>query len=549
MPLPEARAESSAAVACSPPFATAASEAAVEELRRQMAAMKTDMEERTALLRQSEERFAAAFRAAPLPQAILNYATGQVVDVNGAFTETTGFTKDEVTAHSHAMLQHTQLLLPLREPQPLRARECELRHKNGDPRRVLLSTQPTTVMDQPHLIIMAEDVTAHTELEQRLRQTQKMEAIGQLAAGVAHDFNNILTIIQGHLSLLLTTEDFAPGTRAALTETLSASERAATLTRQLLAFSRKQLFRPAPLNLNALLDGQSSMLRRLIGEHIEVELAGEDGLPQIMADAPSLEQVLTNLVINARDAMPRGGRLRIATGVVDISAARAAQNPEAREGRFVRFSVTDTGHGMDEATRARIFEPFFTTRDVGKGSGMGLASVYGIVKQHEGWIEVFSDPGQGASFFIYLPVCGPESPAPARRPVPGLQFTVLLVEDEPAVRSVMRQLLRHCGCEVIEAGDAREGYARWSEHQQRIDLLVTDVVMPGGATGHDLARRLLEERPDLRVIYSSGYSADLFQQGSQLVPGRNFLPKPYDAESVFRLIRRVAAEKQEVLPG
>jgi len=291
------------------------------------------------------------------------------------------------------------------------------------------------------------------------------------------------------------------------------------------------------------------MLRRLIGEHIEVELACEEGLPEILADGPSLEQVVTNLVINARDAMPRGGRLRIATGVVEISPARAGQNPEAREGQFVRFSVTDTGHGMDEATRARIFEPFFTTRDVGKGSGMGLASVYGIVKQHEGWIEVFSDPGQGASFFIYLPVCGPEPVATSSRKVGTVKFSVLLVEDEPAVRSVMRQLLRHCGCDVIEACDAREGYSRWTEHKDHIDLLVTDVVMPGGATGHDLARQLLEERPELKVIYSSGYSSDLFQSGSELVPGRNFLPKPYDAESVFRMIRLVASEKEEVLPG
>jgi len=549
MPAPEASPALPSSNDAPSPFAAPATAAGLDELRKQMAEMSRDMEERTALLRQSEERFAAAFRAAPLPQAILNYVTGQVVDVNEAFTEATGFSKDEVMAHSHAVLQHTQLILPLREPQPLRSRECELRHKSGDPRRVLLSTQPTTVLGAPHLIIMAENVTARMELEHHLRQTQKLEAIGQLAAGVAHDFNNILTIIQGHLSLLLTTEDFADNTRDSLTETLSASERAATLTRQLLAFSRKQLFRPAPLNLNALLDSQGTMLRRLIGEHITVELACEDALPEIMADAPSLEQVVTNLVINARDAMPRGGRLRIATGAVDISAARAGQNPEAREGRFVRFSVTDTGHGMDEATRARIFEPFFTTREVGKGSGMGLASVYGIVKQHEGWIEVFSDPGQGASFFIYLPICGVEPTGPARRLPSGVKFTVLLVEDEPAVRSIMRQLLRHCGCAVIEAGDAREGYARWSEHHEHIDLLVTDVVMPGGATGHDLARQLLDERPDLRVIYSSGYSADLFAEGTPLVPGRNFLPKPYDAESVFRLIRRVAAEKQEVLAG
>lgn len=523
------------------------------QARMQMEEMERMVELRTAELRQSEERFAAAFRAAPLPQAILNYSTGQIVDVNDAFINVTGFTREEVMTHSHPVLNHTGLIAPLREPQPLRARECEMRSKTGEPCRMLISTQPTTVAGQPHLIIMAEDITARMALEQQLRQAQKMEAVGQLAAGVAHDFNNILTVIQGHLSLQLATQEFPDQTRTALSETLNASERAATLTRQLLAFSRKQLFQPAPFDLNALIDSQSSMLKRLIGEHIHVDWECQADIPSIMGDAPSLEQVVTNLVINARDAMPRGGRLRIATGLVEISAARAAQNPEAREGKFVRFSVTDTGHGMDETTRARIFEPFFTTREVGQGTGMGLATVYGIVKQHEGWIEVFSDPGQGASFFVYLPVSGRQVDAAspvAQTAVPGsMKFTVLLVEDEPAVRSIMRQLLKHCGCHVIEAGDAREGYARWAEQKQNIDLLVTDIVMPGGATGHDLARQLLEERPELRVIYSSGYSADLFQQGSELVPGRNFLPKPYDADSVLRLIKRVAAQKEDVLGG
>lgn len=523
------------------------------QARMQMDEMERMVEQRTAELRHSEERFATTFRAAPLPQAILNFASGHIVDVNEAFTVTTGFSRNEVLAHSHPVLNHTGLMVPLREPQPLRARECELRNKAGEPCRVLISTQPTTLAGEPHLIIMAEDVTARVGLEQQLRHAQKMEAVGQLAAGVAHDFNNILTVIQGHLSLQLATQEFAEVTRSALSETLNASERAATLTRQLLAFSRKQLFQPAPFDLNELIDTQSIMLQRLIGEHIHVDWECQPDLPQVMGDASSLEQVVVNLVINARDAMPRGGRLRIATGPVEISPARAAQNPEAREGKFVRFSVTDTGHGMDEATIARIFEPFFTTREVGKGTGMGLATVYGIVKQHEGWIEVFSSPGQGASFFVYLPISGCQGGTPPGQMQPAaaenLKLTVLLVEDEPAVRSVMRQLLRHCGCHVIEAGDARDGYARWSENKDRIDLLVTDIVMPGGATGHDLARQLLEERPGLRVIYSSGYSADLFQQGSDLIPGRNFLPKPYDADSVLKLLKRVASQKDDLLPG
>ncbi len=523
------------------------------QTRGHMEEMERMVTQRTAELRHSEERFAAAFRAAPLAQAILNYQSGRILDVNEAFTMMTGFDRESVLTHSAAVMNHTGLTVPLRAPQPLRARECELRTRSGDLRRVLISTQPATVAGEPHLILMAEDTTARLRLEQQLRQAQKMEAVGQLAAGVAHDFNNILTIIQGHLSLMLATQTFHDETRGALSETLEASERAAALTRQLLAFSRKQLFQPAPFDLNALIRSQSSLLQRLIGEHILVNWECQADLPHVMGDAPSLEQVVTNLIINARDAMPRGGTLRIATGLMEISARRAAQNPESREGKFVRFSVTDTGHGMDEATRSRIFEPFFTTREVGQGTGMGLATVYGIVQQHGGWIEVLSDPGQGSSFFVYLPVSGREGERPAAQNLPaapdGMDFNVLLVEDEPAVRSVMRQLLKHCGCRVIEAGDAREGYARWCEHKDDIDLLLTDIVMPGGVTGHDLARQLLDERPDLRVIYSSGYSADLFHQGSDLVPGRNFLPKPYDAASVLKLLRQMTRQKEEALAG
>jgi two-component system, cell cycle sensor histidine kinase and response regulator CckA len=521
------------------------------QLRQRLDEMELAVQQRTAELRHSEERFATAFRAAPLPQAVLNFATGQIVESNEAFTRLLGFTREELVSHSLPALTQTTMLQALRQPHPLQGFATTLQTKTGEQRQVLLSTQPTTLTGQPHLIIMAQDVTDERELEDRLRHAQKMEAVGQLAAGVAHDFNNILTIIQGHLSLQLATAEFSDESREALTETLQASERAASLTHQLLTFSRKHLYQPLAMDLNALLSNQTSMLQRIIGEHIEVSWECEDDLPYVMGDAPGISQIVMNLVINARDAMPKGGRLRIATGLIEISASRAAQNPESREGKFVRFSVTDNGAGMDAPTMARVFEPFFTTKDVGQGSGMGLATVYGIVKQHEGWIEAFSDVGQGSTFFVYLPVASdkPKDDSPSRAIVTrsGAGLSVLLVEDEPAVRSIMRQLLTHCGCRVIEAGDAAEGYQQWAEHKQHIDLLVTDIVMPGGATGHDLAQRLLDERPDLRVIYSSGYSADLFQQGSELVPGRNFLPKPYDASSVISMIRRVASERTEVL--
>ncbi len=517
--------------------------------RAKFSEMEKAVEDRTAELRHSEERFSVAFKAAPFAQAIICFATGRVVDANEAFTALLGFRRNELLDHSSAFLSHTGLMASLQKPHPLMGDEATLTARDGTPRHVQLSTQPTTISGGPHLILMAEDITTRKHLESQLMHSQKMEAVGQLAAGVAHDFNNILTVIQGHISLQLATNDFTDDTRAALSETLAAGERAASLTRQLLTFSRRQLFQPEPLDLNALIATDAAMLQRLIGEQIEVKWECQEGLAPVMGDAPGISQAVMNLVINARDAMPRGGQLRIATGTIGISASRAAQNPEARPGQFVRFSVTDTGKGMDEATRRRIFEPFFTTKEVGEGSGLGLASVYGIVKQHEGWIEVFSDPGQGTSFFIYLPVAAemPVTSPKALDLATPIKLNVLLVEDEPAVRSIMRQVLKHCGCQVIEACDARDGYEKWTANKDSIDLLVTDIVMPGGATGHDLARQLLDERPDLKVIYSSGYSADLFVQGSELIPGRNFLPKPYDAASVVTLIRRVASEKQESL--
>ena len=507
------------------------------------------LEARTNELRHSEERFAAAFRAAPWPQAMVNFTNGQFVEANAAFCTLTGFSQAELLEHSMPALQSTGLLEVLRAQHPLAAHRATCRSRGGDVRHVQISTQPTAIAGQPHLMLLADDITGRIHLEEQLRQAQKMEGMGQLAAGVAHDFNNILTIIQGHLSLQLETGDFDPSTRAALKETLQASEHAATLTRQLLTLSRCQLFEAAPLDVNAVIQRMSTLLQRLIGEHIDVEWKCESGLPHIMGDVPGIEQVVMNLVLQARDAMPRGGRLRIATGLSEISASKAAQNPEAREGKFVKFSIVDSGHGMDQPTVERLLGAFASTRSSPVDTGTALAAVYGIVKQHEGWIEIFSEPGQGTAFFVYLPVtqrsaASPEDHVgkPARS---GL--SVLLVEDEPAVRAILRQLLIHCGCTVLEAPDAPAALGIWAEEKSRIHLLITDIVMPGGMTGHELAARLTDERPDLKVIYSSGYSASLFQEGQDLVPGRNFLPKPYDASSVVTMIRRVAAERTEML--
>jgi len=500
-------------------------------------------------LRHSEERFAAALRAAPYPQAILNFSTGQFVEANAAFCTLTGFSQAELLEHSMPALKATGLLDVMRGPHPLAGIRSTCRNHHGETRHLTVSTQPTALGGEPHLMLLAEDITERVQLEQQLQQAQKMEAMGQLAAGVAHDFNNILTIIQGHLSLQLDTGDFDPSTRTALKETLEASGHAATLTRQLLALSRCQLFESAPLDLNAVIQRMSTILQRLIGEHIDVEWKCESGLPHIMGDIPGIEQVIMNLVLQARDAMPRGGRLRIATGLSEISASKAAQNPEAREGKFVRFSIVDTGHGMDQPTVERLLGAFAATRNSAAETGTALAAVYSIVKQHEGWIELFSSPGQGTAFFVYLPITSQTAAVGDLRPANPAKsgLTVLLVEDEPAVRTILRQLLIHCGCTVWEAPDAPSALAVWAAEKSRIHLLITDIVMPGGMTGHELAAQLTEERPDLKVIYSSGYSASLFSEGQDLVAGRNFLPKPYDATSVVTMIRRVAAERMELL--
>ena len=504
---------------------------------------------RTNELRHSEERFAAAFRANPYPQAILNFTTGQVAEANAAFCSLTGFSQAELLEHSMPALQSTGLVEVLRGPHPLAPCRMNCRNRGGEALHLNLSTQPTAVGGQPHLMLLIEDLTGRVQLEAQLRQAQKMEAMGQLASGVAHDFNNILTIIQGHLSLQLDTGEFDASTRAALKETLEASGHAATLTRQLLTLSRCQLFEAAPLDLNAVIQRMSAMLQRLIGEHIDVEWKCESGLPQVMGDVPGIEQVLMNLILQARDAMPNGGRLRIATGLSEISAANAAQNPEAREGKFVRFSIVDTGHGMDQRTVERLVGAFAASLTSPQETGTALAAVYGIVKQHHGWIEIFSGPGQGTAFFVYLPVTAEtarDSGQPDRQPAKA-GLTVLLVEDEPAVRTILRHLLIHCGCTVLEAPDAPAALTVWAAEKSRIHLLITDIVMPGGMTGHELAARLTDERPELKVIYSSGYSASLFSEGQDLIPGRNFLPKPYDASSVVTMIRRVAAERTELL--
>lgn len=399
-----------------------------------------------------------------------------------------------------------------------------------------------TPAGQAKLVGVVQDITERKQLEEQLRMAQKMEAIGQLAGGVAHDFNNILTVIQGHIGLLLADPALAEALRASLEEVQEAAKRAAALTRQLLAFSRRQVLRVRPLDLNEVLGNVARMLRRLLGEQIVLEFRFDTPVAMVEADAGMMEQVLMNLAVNARDAMPKGGRILLATQPVTLEAAYVHRNPEGRAGQFVLLSVTDQGCGMDAATLGRIFEPFFTTKEPGKGTGLGLATVYGIVKQHQGWIEVNSTVGAGTTFRIYLPLAKAADYSARQSsdvtPVLRGTETVLVVEDEPSLRRLVRGVLEMHGYQVLEAHSGREALSVWEGHRDRIALLITDMVMPEGISGGELAQRLLAQKGSLKVIYTSGYSIDLAGSDLPLHEGINFLPKPYQPTRLAETVRR-----------
>jgi PAS domain S-box-containing protein len=387
----------------------------------------------------------------------------------------------------------------------------------------------------------AEDVTERLNLEAQLRQSQKMESIGQLAAGVAHDFNNILTIIQGHAGLLNTDASLNVELSESARQIAVAAERAANLTRQLLMFSRKQIMQPQMLNLNEVVSNLARMVRALVGEQVDLRCQLTDDLPPIYGDPGMIEQVLVNLAVNSRDAMPRGGSLSIRSDMAEIEPDYLEQQPEAKPGYHVCLTVTDTGHGMDAATLSRIFEPFFTTKEIGKGTGLGLATVYGIVKQHQGWIEVDSQIGHGTSFRIYFPVCARQTielRETKPKEIPGGDETILVVEDEPALRELVQEILEKKGYRVLEAATGAQALQVWEDHKHDIDLLLTDMMMPEGLTGRELAERVLQERADLKVIYSSGYSLEVISPGFAFQDGVNFLQKPYNPETLAETVRK-----------
>jgi len=497
--------------------------------------------------KRAEERFYKAFHLNPEPITIATVSEGRYLDVNESFLRITGYRRDEIVGRTSLEVKfwerpedRAKLLEMLTEHGSVRDLEITFRTKFDEPRIALDSADIIEVNGQKCIIAILKDITERKSLEKQLRQLQKMEAVGQLSGGIAHDFNNLLGVILGYCELL--EDGLARNAKLLKTaqEIKKAGLRAASLTRQLLAFSRQQVLEPKVLSLNTVVADTAKMLRRLIGEHIEITNKLAPDLGQVKADQGQIEQVIMNLAVNARDAMPEGGELIIETRNIELDEEYALQHPTTIPGSYVELVMTDTGVGMDAQTQSHIFEPFFTTKELGKGTGLGLATVYGVVKQSGGYIWVYSEPGLGTTFKVYLPrvtdaalQSGPlDIPtAPAR----GSE-TILLVEDEDSLRTLTRTMLEQNGYTVLEATGGDEAIEIARRHDHAIDLLLTDMVMPG-MNGHDVARGLHLVRPGVKVVYMSGYSG--FSNRGLAQPDDILLPKPITREALLRKVHEV----------
>jgi PAS domain S-box-containing protein len=495
----------------------------------------------------SEERFSKAFHESPLPSGIQSFPDQRFVDVNQRLAQAAGCKREEMIGRTPAELflwekpeLSDQWYEGLVRQQLVRDQEAKIRNQAGALIEVLVSLSPIALGDQPHVLMLAQDISERALLERQLRQAQKMEAIGQLAAGVAHDFNNILTVIQGHAGLMQQKMDSGSPQLKSVEQITRAAARAATLIRQLLMFSRKQVMQFQHLDLNDNLRNAIKMLERLVGEHVQIDFRSQSPIPAIHADSSMLEQIAMNLAVNARDAMPNGGRLSITTSLETIHRAPTPMDPERRDGEYLCLTFRDTGMGMDTQVLSRIFEPFFTTKAVGQGTGLGLSTVFGIVRQHQGWLEVESKPNQGTTFRIYFPAsqqAAEKTEVVVDTALRSGRETILVAEDEDTLREMVVQVLKIQGYTVLQAASGRDALEVWERANRPVDLLLTDMVMPGGIMGSDLAERLSSQSPRLKVIYTSGYSPGMAGKDASLLEGRNFLPKPYSIGKLAQFVR------------
>jgi two-component system cell cycle sensor histidine kinase/response regulator CckA len=518
----------------------------IERELRDSAARRAHREAEAAL-RKSETRFRRLAEAGIIGITVSD-VSGRIVDANDAFLKTVGYSREDLV---DARIDGAEMTPPqwrhldviatehLKAHGIARPWEKEYVRKDGTRAPVLVTV---ATLEGSQNISVSLDLSERKKLEEQLRRAQKMEAIGTLAGGVAHDFNNLLSIILSYTGMIL--DHLTPGdpTTSDLSEVHKAGLRAADLTRQLLAFSRQQILQPRVLDLNQIVAGMEKMLQRLLSEDIEFSILTAPSVGKVHADPGQVEQVIMNLVVNARDAMPSGGKLSIETENAQLDADYAALHYGVTPGSYVMIAVTDTGTGMDTATLAHVFEPFFTTKDQGKGTGLGLSTVYGIVKQHGGHVWVYSELGKGTTFKVYLPRTDARADAstvapPAPATLRGSE-TILLVEDEDQVRVVMRAILRRSGYNVLEAQNGGEAFLVCERFPAKIDLLLTDVVMPR-MSGKEVAERLMSMRPGMKVLYVSGYTENSVVHHGVLDSGIAFLPKPITPDALARKVREV----------
>lgn len=510
-----------------------------------------DTERRVAerALRLSEQSYRSLIEG--VPYGICRATVGgQLLQVNHTMAEMLGYESEtdlllkgmrtDIFAES---ADYDEFLSQLHEKRSSQGFECGWRCQDG--RAILVRLGGRVVGDEggdiSYLEILAENNTERKQLEEQLRQAQKMQAIGQLAGGIAHDFNNLLTVVEGHLELTLSELAASDPLRRRLEEVEKAATRASNLTRRLLAFSRMQVLQSKVLDLNVVVSSMSQMLARLIGENIEMTFLPQADLGRVKADPGQIEQVLMNLVVNARDAMPDGGRLTIETHNTHMDATYARQQAIVKRGDYVMLVVSDTGQGMDGETKARIFEPFFTTKKPGEGTGLGLSMVYGVVKQSGGYIWVYSEPGQGSTFKIYLPrIIEPAEKNGGVEKVfaPRGAETILFAEDEESVRELVSGFLEGKGYRVLQAADGIAARQAAQSHQGEIDLLLTDIVMPKSG-GRELAEDLSKRFPRLKVLFISGYTNDFIVRQAILESGTPFVQKPFSLQSLASKIREV----------
>jgi two-component system, cell cycle sensor histidine kinase and response regulator CckA len=503
-------------------------------------------------LRKSESMFRLLFSQIPLPTWVFDPETFKFLQVNDAAIRQYGYTHEEfqqITIRDIRPDEDRVEFEKLLSDWLIQDRhQGQARHKSKDGRvfAVDIVSHRLEYAGRSVRLVVAQDMSERKMLEDQLRQAQKMEAVGRLAGGIAHDFNNLLMVIKGHTELLLSTLSLDDHVTRKIEQIDRSADRASSLTRQLLAFSRMQVLQPHVINLNTVVEEMGKLIPRIIGEDIELVVRCSADLGTIRADASQMEQIIMNLAVNSRDAMPSGGRLLIETSNVDLDSPYAAAHPVVKPGCYVLLAVSDTGTGMDAETQTHIFEPFFTTKKKDEGTGLGLATVYGVVKQSGGYIWVYSELGKGTTFKIYLPrvdePAEPMSPVSSSSHAPRGTETVLLAEDEQDVREVTREFLESAGYTVLEASDAAEALCVAAAHPEVINVLVTDMVMPG-MTGQDLARRLRQQRDGIRVIYMSGYSEQAAGEAVQSDSSALVLTKPFSRSALLRGLREVI-EKQ-----